>query len=147
MTKKTRNLETAAEIINKQEREITEEEENLTQDPKTINLEKEEEDKIHQAIIDMTTNQIKVETEEVPEATPETVEEVLEVKAGTEEAPEVEVEIGVDLTEVKVETGIASAEAEATLLIEEVLHQTEEEDNMKGAREKVEVMKKEIILE
>ena len=144
MTKKTRNLEAAAEIINKQEREITEEEEKLTQDPKTINLEKE--DKIHQAIIDMTTNQIKVETEEVPEATPETVEEVLEVKAETEEAPEVEVETGVDLTEVKVETGIASAEAEATLLIEEVLHQTEEEDNMKGAIT-VEVMKKEVILE
>ena len=139
MTKKTGNLEAAAEIINKQEREITEEEENLTQDPKTINLEKEEEDKVHQAIIDMTTNQIKVE------ATPET-EEVLEVKAETEEAPEVEVETGVDLTEVKVETGIASAEAEATLLIEEVLHQTEEEDNMKGAIT-VEVMKKEVILE
>ena len=99
MTKKTRNLETAAEIINKQEREITEEEENLTQDPKKINLEKEEEDKVHQAIIDMTTNQIKVE------ATPET-EEVLEVKAETEEAPEVEVETGVDLTEVKVATFI-----------------------------------------
>ena len=141
MTKKTGNLEAAAEIINKQEREITEEEENLTQDPKKINLEKEEEDKVHQAIIDMTTNQIKTE------ATPETVEEVLEVKAETEEAPEVEVETGVDLTEVKVETGIASAEAEATLLIEEVLHQTEEEDNMKGAKETVEVMKKEVILE
>ena len=140
MTKKIGNLEAAAEIINKQEREITEEEENLTQDPKKINLEKEEEDKVHQAIIDMTTNQIKTE------ATPETVEEVLEVKAETEEAPEVEVETGVDLTEVKVETGIASAEAEATLLIEEVLHQTEEEDNMKGAIT-VEVMKKEVILE
>ena len=139
MTKKTGNLEAAAEIINKQEREITEEEENLTQDPKKINLEKEEEDKVHQAIIDMTTNQIKVE------ATPEK-EEVLEVKAETEKAPEVEVETGVDLTEVKVETGIASAEAEATLLIEEVLHQTEEEDNMKGAIT-VEVMKKEVILE
>ena len=112
----------------------------MTQDSKKINLEKEEEDKVHQAIIDMTTNQIKVE------ATPET-EEVLEVKAETEEAPEVEVETGVDLTEVKVETGIASAEAEATLLIEEVLHQTEEEDNMKGEKETVEVMKKEVILE
>ena len=143
MTKKTGNSETTAEIINKQEKVITEEEENLTQDPTTINLEKkkEEENKVHQGIIDMTTNQIETG------ATPETVEKVLEVKVETEEAPKVGTETGVDLTGVPAETAIASAEAEATLLIEEVLHQTEEEDNMKGAREKVDVMKKEIILE
>ena len=141
MTKKTGNSETTAEIINKQEKVITEEEENLTQDPTTINLEKkkEEENKVHQGIIDMTRNQIETG------AAPETVEKVLEVKVETEEAPKVGTETGVDSTGVPAETAIASAEAEATLLIEEVLHQTEEEDNMKGAIT-VEVMKKEVIL-
>ena len=143
MTKKTGNSETTAEIINKQEKVITEEEENLTLDPKTINLEKkkEEENKVHQGIIDMTRNRIETG------AAPETVEKVLEVKVETEETPKVGTETGVDLTGVPAETAIASAEAEATLMIEEVLHQTEEEDNMNGAKETVEVMKKEIILE
>ena len=142
MTKKTGNSETTAEII-KQEKVITEEEGNLTQDQTTISLgkRKEENDKMHQGIIDMTRNRIETG------AAPETVEKVLEVKVETEEAPKVGTETGVDSTGVPAETAIASAEAEATLLIEEVLHQTEEEDNMKGAREKVDVMKKEIILE
>ena len=92
MTKKTGNSETTAEIINKQEKVITEEEENLTQDPTTINLEekKEEDNKVHQGIIDMTRNQIETG------AAPETVEKVLEVKVETEEAPKVGTETGVD---------------------------------------------------
>ena len=127
MTKKTEDSEATVETTNKQEREITEEEENLNLDPNKTDLEKEEEDKIHLTIINIMTDLIEAE------ATLET-EEALGVKVKIEETPEVGVET-------------ASAEAEATLLIIEALHQIEEKDNLKGEKDTVDMTAKEIILE
>ena len=103
-------MEAIVEIMDRKEKEITEKEEDLTQDPKEINLEEEGEDKVHQRIIDLRVDQMEVEVTQETETAPE-------VKAETEEVPEVEAK-----------TGAAPTEVEATLLIEEDLHQKEEEE-------------------